>query len=441
MSDKKRGKLLGKTSSPSSSSSSTNINAHSTVSILPITDSLGASFPSAPVSSPSLQADEENKANETANHHSKRDYDNPAEWSCEAVCEWLNSKGFHDVAKIFREQEIDGKILLTLREHDLKSPPLSLKKFGEIRRLAETIENLWSAKREDSFYVDGPSPLRKRQSYSWSTEKTLPVWERNLEWKSTYAAAAKVLFSMGYLAASLFVTSVVMTIVPDRTPNQEAYPPLPDIVLDNIIYITWAFKAAEICAITLVAIFFLILIFHRHRLVIMWRVSAIVGTVFLLRCVTMFVTSLSVPGQHLQCSRGAFGKTLEEKLWHAYHIVSGFGMSLSGVHSCGDYMFSGHTSVLTLMNYSILEYTPTDWEGLHILTWVLNLFGMFFVLAAHEHYTIDVIIAFYISSRLFLNYHSMADLKALTLNVLTPVTPMIGVKTHKLQSAFPIFSY
>lgn len=37
-----------------------------------------------------------------------------------------------------------------------------------------------------------------------------------------------------------------MTIVPDRTPLQDKYPPLPDIVLDNLIYIEWAFKAAEV---------------------------------------------------------------------------------------------------------------------------------------------------------------------------------------------------
>src|SRR5689334_7879210 len=70
---------------------------------------------------------------------------------------------------------------------------------------------------------------------------------------------------------------------------------------------------------------------------------------------------------------------------------------------------SGHTVMLTLLNFFIVEYSPRNWRGIEMLTASMTTAGMFFILAAHEHYTIDVFIAFLIASRLYLYYHRYAD--------------------------------
>ena len=44
-----------------------------------------------------------------------------------------------------------------------------------------------------------------------------------------------------------------------------------------------------------------------------------------------------------------------QRVVRATEIVLGFGMSLTGLQTCGDYMFSGHTAYLTMFNHLITE--------------------------------------------------------------------------------------
>lgn len=79
---------------------------------------------------------------------------------------------------------------------------------------------------------------------------------------------------------------------------------------------------------------------------------------------------------------------------------------------------------------NILIDTPRRLYFLHTLTWLLNMFGIFFILAAHEHYSIDVFVAFYITSRLFLYYHTLANNQAL-----------MQRDSTRTRIWFPMFSY
>ena len=107
--------------------------------------------------------------------------------------------------------------------------------------------------------------------------------------------------SVLYAFSVFFFASYMLAVVHDRLPDMSNYPPLPDIFLENIPFMSWAFPLCEYCAAILMLLWCMLIIFHKHRLIVLRRSCSIAGSIFLLRCFTMYVTSMSVPGKHLEC--------------------------------------------------------------------------------------------------------------------------------------------
>ncbi|RWS12548.1 sphingomyelin synthase-related protein 1-like protein, partial [Dinothrombium tinctorium] len=387
-------------------------------------------------SSPKMEKEAKSEINDTRESCDQLP-DSVEQWSTREVLIWLRANNFYMYSELFESHKIDGISLLLLTEDDLKKNPFKMEVLGDIKRLyfliyqlqqnnACTFRNLLrhSSKkfnsRSNRYFLNEHEQRVHRDSISrdsdlFSLNEEIDS-ESNLRevshQKDLKPEAWKALVSMIYFFSVTWITAIVMVIVHDRVPDMQTYPPLPDIFLDNVPLIPWAFTMCELCGLILFITWSTILLFHKHRFILLRRMFSLFGSVFLLRCVTMMITSLSVPGRHLQCKARPYGNWTE-RLHQAYVIWQGGGMSIQGVRTCGDYMFSGHTVVLTLLNFFITEYTPPRLYYIHTLSWVLNLFGIFFILAAHEHYSIDVFIAFYISTRLFLYYHTLANNRAL----------------------------
>ena len=52
--------------------------------------------------------------------------------------------------------------------------------------------------------------------------------------------------SMGYAMLVFLLASFVLAVVHDRVPDARSYPPLPDVVLENIPLMPWAFDVCEV---------------------------------------------------------------------------------------------------------------------------------------------------------------------------------------------------
>lgn len=223
----------------------------------------------------------------------------------------------------------------------------------------------------------------------------------------------KTLLAFLFASANWFLTTVSLAIVHERLPDRSKVPPLPDVLFDVFPPLDWALDVSEILIVVSTNVCLLTMFLHRHRFIVLRRVFLILGLLYLMRCITMFVTQVPVASTTYFCSPKANSTSPAVVFQRVFQLMSGFGLSINGKHTyCGDYIYSGHTVILSMAYLVIYEYTPKRPLFFKILqwgSWLVSVTGVVMVLLARGHYTVDVLIAYYVTTRVFWMYHTMAN--------------------------------
>lgn len=75
----------------------------------------------------------------------------------------------------------------------------------------------------------------------------------------------KLVISYAYMMIVSFMECFATVLVHIRLPDPARYPPLPDMVLDHLPFLPWAFQAAEATTILMFVGLVTVCLFHKHR--------------------------------------------------------------------------------------------------------------------------------------------------------------------------------
>ncbi|CAL2040500.1 unnamed protein product [Caenorhabditis brenneri] len=204
----------------------------------------------------------------------------------------------------------------------------------------------------------------------------------------------------------------------------ERYPltaPLPDIVFELTTKIPWGLRLCENLMIGSFASLLILILFHRHRWIVLRRLCFIGSILYGMRIITMLVTPVPKADEDFQCSprlgeNATFSLIVMRGIWSMF----GLGLNLfdnQKVVLCGDYIYSGHTLVLVVSALFIGEYSPRRFYLLHWTSWLVCAVGVIFLVLSHGHYTIDVILSYFACTRVFWAYHTQAAHPSIRLSV------------------------
>lgn len=200
------------------------------------------------------------------------------DWTYSDTENWLKQEGFSEtvITKLCYDNGLDGKCLLALNEADFGLEPIAQFDLRSRKLLLIAVKKL---QRENQsalvelglldlpnvhLYPAHSNYTHKDISEYCDSERSPPDSEDGRVHK-LQPEIFKAFLSFCYVVVVTWITAFVMVIVHDRVPDMKKYPPLPDIFLDNVPHIPWAFDMCEVTGTFLFSIWLLVLLFHKHR--------------------------------------------------------------------------------------------------------------------------------------------------------------------------------
>lgn len=163
-----------------------------------------------------------------------------------------------------------------------------------------------------------------------------------------------------------------------------------------------------------------------------------VGLHYYYRSITMFITVLPKSNTNYKCAPQLNHTDALIIAQRVLKLFSGMGLSINGQHIyCGDYIYSGHTMILIMCYLVIKECkwsvdwmecfmrrgfaksgtffvvprladSPKRWFLFHYASLALSVTGVLMLLLARGHYSIDVVVAYWITTRVWWIFHTLA---------------------------------
>lgn len=155
-----------------------------------------------------------------------------------------------------------------------------------------------------------------------------------------------------FMVTGLFMNVLMLALTHERVPI--SVNTLPDLVFDFVPYYYNAFTFSEIFIATQNISFFLLVIFHPEREMIIRRFLFIMGIVYFSRTVTFSSTQLPTPFDpnvcfvklHSNLTMSGYLKVVAKRVVQ-FAGTGGF-VSKEKHILCGDYIFSGHTHIILI---------------------------------------------------------------------------------------------